>query len=106
MRDVDGGSVFSRQHFLGLSVAGLAVAAFPIGQVAMPDGRRTFSHLGKEISVATDGGEELIVEGKSLRVISSNGAYRAAEFAFAPEFTLEDLGRRVAENTGRIPGRF
>lgn len=99
MRDADGGSVFSRQRFLGLSVAGLAVAA-------IPDGRRTFSHLGKEISVATDGGEELIVEGKSLRVISSNGAYRTAELAFAPEFTLEDLGRRVAENTGRIPGRF
>lgn len=42
MRDADGGPVLSRQRFLGLSVAGLAVAAFPVGQVAVPDRRRTF----------------------------------------------------------------
>ena len=106
MTDRDGGWLLSRQRFLGLSMAGLAVAVFPVGQSVIPDRRRTFVHRGKEISVATDGGDELIVEGESLRVVYSNGAYRAAEFAFAPSSTLEDLGRRVAENTGRIPGRF
>ena len=99
----DSGSVISRRGFLSLSVAGLAVVALP-GGPAVSGGMRTFSHSGKEVKVATDGRSKLVVGGVELHVITSNGAYRALEFPFLPQPTLEDLGRRVAENAGRIAG--
>lgn len=67
----------------------------------------TFSHRGVKVSVATTAaGPRLSVDGEDLVVISSNGAYRAVAFAFSPQPTLASLGRRVAENLDRIPGRF
>ena len=103
-REVGGGAL-SRRSFLSLSVAGLAVIALP-GGPAVTDGMRTFVHRDRKVSVATDGRHKLIVGGEQLHVITSNGAYRALEFPFLPQPTLEDLGRRVAENANRIPGRL
>ena len=105
MRDTDDGSSLSRQSFLALSVAGLAVVSLPVS-LGTNRGTRTFTHSGREISVGTGENAELIVDGERLQVVSSNGAYRAVEFAFAPQQTIEDLGRRVAENAGRIAGRI
>lgn len=100
----DGGAL-SRRGFLSLSVAGLAVVALPSGP-AETDGMRTFTHSGREVKVAADGREKLVVGGEELNVITSNGAYRTLEFAFSPQPTLEALGKRVAENAGRIAGRL
>lgn len=100
------GSVLGRRRFLALSVAGLAVAVLPGGPAAVTGGMRTFSHSGRQVSVRNWGEPELVVDGEALRVVYSSGAYRAVEFAFSPQPTLEALGRRVAENAGRIPGRF
>lgn len=100
----DGGAL-SRRGFLSLSAAGLAVVALPSAP-ADTDVMRTFTHNGREVKVATDGGKRLVVGGEELNVITSNGAYRALEFPFSPQPTLEDLGRRVAENADRIAGRL
>jgi hypothetical protein len=106
MRHEGGGSDLSRRRFLAFSAAGLVMAALPGGPTAVTVGMRTFSHRGLEVKVGNFGDPELIVEGEPVKVVSSNGAYRAVEFAFSPQPTLESLGKRVAENAGRIPGRF
>jgi hypothetical protein len=106
MSNASEGSVLGRRRFLALSVAGLAVVALPGSPAAFTGKMRTFSHSGREVSVGNLGQPELIVDGEALEVVFTNGAYRAVEFAFSPQPTLEALGRRVAENAGRIPGRF
>ena len=99
------GMTLSRRRFLALSAAGLIVAVLPGGPaVAATDRARRFSYRGSEVRVEAGGEPRILVDGETLEVIDSNGAYRAAGFMYSPQATLEELAKRLLDNRGRIAG--
>lgn len=60
---------------------------------------REFSYEGSSVRIETsDAGPRIVVDGRSLTVVDSNGAYRAPGSMYSPEQTLEGLARRTVEN--------
>lgn len=47
---------------------------------------------------------ELLISGQKIPTVSSNGAYRAANFMFAPEPNLRELGKSIAEYRSAVNG--
>ena len=111
IRDDGESNPLSRREFLVAGVAAtglLATVGFAMPARAQPTRAhpshagavgRTLLHRGKEISIrrSSDGLEELAIEGRPVRTVYLNGAYRAMYFAYSPQPTLEDLGRRMID---------
>lgn len=102
----------SRRRFLALAAAGVAVAALP-GQAALAQSggpgvrAQRFSHEGSAVRIEPASGAEepeISVDGNSVELIDSNGAYRAAGFMYSPQPTAEDLAKRLVERKQVIPG--
>lgn len=51
------------------------------------------------------GRPELYLAGERIPTVATNGAYRAANFMFAPEPNLRELGREIAEYRSALDGR-
>jgi hypothetical protein len=89
----------SRREFLALlGAAGvLATGVWPTPAWAEPG--RAFTHEGMSIFVqgSEDGELALKIDGEPVQAVYSNGAYRAANFMYSPQPSLEDLAKRVAD---------
>lgn len=97
--------VLTRRAFLTLAGAGIAVAGGLPATARAQIAPKRFSYEGAAVEIAPKGsGAEISVDGLGVEVIDSNGAYRAAGFMYSPQFTLEELARRVVENRHRIAG--
>ena len=105
-RDRSSREVLSRRRFLGLAAAGVAVAAFPAAGARAQEVGREFSFEGSEINIKPRAGEEPVIEvdGDAVDVIDTNGAYRAADFAYSPQPTPKALAKRLVERRNKIDG--
>ncbi len=87
---------------LGATVAGVSLPA-GAARTQEADAAREISHRGVSVRLETAGGRpRIVLDGKALGVVDTNGAYRAAGFMYSPQPTLEQLARRVVENRGKI----
>lgn len=115
-RAVEDEGRMSRRRFLALSAAGLAVAGLGVGGARPAAAReetprlggvsRRFAYRGSEVLVEEAPEPRISIDGEDLYVIDSNGAYRAARFAYSPASSLDELAKRVVDNRAKIPGRI
>lgn len=96
----------SRRRFLGLAAAGVAVAVLPATAARAQGVEREFSFEGSEINVKPRAGEEPVVEidGESVEVLDTNGAYRAADFAYSPQPTPDALAKQLVKRRNKVDG--
>ena len=100
----EGRRVLTRQAFLALAGAGIAViAGLPAARAEIAPKR--FSHEGAALEISGKGGDtEISVDDVGVEVVNSNGAYRAAGFMYSPQPTPEELAKRLVENRRSIAG--
>lgn len=94
----------SRRRFLGLAASGVAVAVLPATAARAQGTAREFTFEGSEISVKPQASEEPVVEvdGEPVEVLDTNGAYRAADFAYAPQPTPDALAKRLVQRQNKV----
>ena len=97
--DSGGPRRFSRREFLGLGAgAGLLASAGYVGMAGAAPPQQA-SHRGVGFRVERlNGREELFIDGKRIKTVKNNGAYRAANFMFSPSPNLEDLARKMIDH--------
>jgi hypothetical protein len=104
-RGSGGRRVLTRRAFLTLAGAGIAVAAGLPAPARAQVAPKRFSYEGAAVEIAPEGsGAQIMVDGQSVEVVDSNGAYRAAGFMYSPQPTIEELARRLVDNRHRIAG--
>jgi hypothetical protein len=107
-RGSGGRRVLTRQAFLTLAGAGIAVVAGMPAAARAEVAPKRFSYEGTKVEIAPQkgGGLEISVDGKGVKVVDSNGAYRAAEFMYSPQPTPEVLAKRLVDNRARLARRI
>ncbi len=86
----------------------MIVVALPGAPAAAATGYvREFSYRGSEIRLETGAEPRIVVDGSSVEVVDSNGAYRAAGFMYSPQETPELLAKRLLDYQNQIiPGKL
>ena len=108
-RGSGGRRVLTRQAFLTLAGAGIAVVAGMPAAARAEVAPKRFSYEGTKVEIAPKnkgGSLEISVDGKGVKVVDSNGAYRAAEFMYSPQPTPEVLAKRLVDNRARLARRI
>jgi len=89
----------SRREFLALLGATGVLATGSYAMPAWAQTQRTFTHEGRRISLQERDGElELYIDGKPVETVDSNGVYRAANFMYSPQLTLEELAKSMIDH--------
>jgi hypothetical protein len=87
----------NRREFLALLAAVLAAGSYAMPAWAQT--QRTFTHEGRRVSLQERDGEfELYIDGKPVVTVDSNGVYRAANFMYSPQLTLEELAKSMIDH--------